>query len=295
MYLFEVSIKLFLSKYTSNSRPLRQLHNQQTKNSSYGTLLIDNLLPILILQDMLEIIIILIAIGTGAGVAGSIIGIGGGIFFTPVLTLLGLQPSQIASTSLIAVTFTGISSTISYVRQKRINYKLGLKMALLSIPGAISGAFFSSLISIVSFKFFFAIMLILVVLYIMYNNDIRREKLEKGLKAFLAGVLSSLFGIGGGIIFVPTLIIIMNMKMNKAAPTSQLTIMISSLTGLIVHIILGHPNYEYALSLASGAFIGGIIGAELSGYIKERILQILLSISLLLVSIKLLYDVVQGN
>jgi uncharacterized membrane protein YfcA len=255
---------------------------------------------------MLEITIMLIAIGVGAGVAGSIIGIGGGIFFTPALTFLGLQPSQIASTSLIAVTFTSISSTISYVRQKRINYMLGLKMALVSIPGAISGAFFSSLISIVSFKFFFAMMLILVVLYIIYNNDFRTEKLEKGPKlknpyllvygaAFLAGILSSLFGIGGGIIFVPTLVIIMNMKMNKATPTSQLTIMISSLTGLIVHIILGHPNYEYALSLASGAFVGGIIGAELSGYIKERVLQILLSISLLLVSIKLFYDVVQGD
>jgi uncharacterized membrane protein YfcA len=47
----------------------------------------------------------------------------------------------------------------------------------------------------------------------------------------------------------------------------------------------------YALSLASGAFAGGAIGAELSAYLKERLLRILLSVTLLFVSTKLIFDV----
>jgi uncharacterized protein len=67
--------------------------------------------------------------------------------------------------------------------------------------------------------------------------------------------------------------------------------MISAITGLAIHIMLGHPHYVYALSLASGAFAGGAIGAELSTYLKERLLRILLSVTLLFVSIKLIFDV----
>ena len=257
---------------------------------------------------MFDVITVLIVIGVGAGVIGSLVGIGGGIVFIPSLTLLGLNPSQVASTSLIAVTFTGISSTISYVRQKRIIYTIGLKMAIASIPGAVVGAFLSNFISAEFFKLFFAILLIFVVLYIIvFNNNVRKGNHEKEKplmkkpflllygSAFLAGVLSSLFGIGGGIIFVPVLVILMGLKMNKAAPTSQLIIIISSVTGLIVHVLLGHPDYIYALSLSAGAFIGGIIGAELSAHIKERSLQIFLSVSLLIVSAKLIYDVAYGN
>ena len=71
------------------------------------------------------------------------IGVGGGILMTPALTFMGLTPANIVSTSLIAVASTSASSTVEYSKQKRIDYKLGLKMATLSIPGAIIGAFLS--------------------------------------------------------------------------------------------------------------------------------------------------------
>jgi uncharacterized protein len=67
-------------------------------------------------------IVMLVAIGIGGGVIGSIIGVGGGIIFTPILTLMGLPPTQVASTSLVAVAFTSISSATSYARQRRIKY-----------------------------------------------------------------------------------------------------------------------------------------------------------------------------
>ena len=66
--------------------------------------------------------VILIAIGIGGGIFGSLIGVGGGIIFAPALTLMGLNPSQISSTSLVAVTSTSISSVFSYARQRRIKY-----------------------------------------------------------------------------------------------------------------------------------------------------------------------------
>ncbi|MDW3621450.1 MAG: sulfite exporter TauE/SafE family protein, partial [Nitrososphaeraceae archaeon] len=84
-----------------------------------------------------------VLVGLIAGILGSMIGVGGGIIISPVLTFLGLSPPQVASTSLFAVSSTSISSTLAYSKSKKIQYLLGIKMALLSIPGAIIGSFFS--------------------------------------------------------------------------------------------------------------------------------------------------------
>lgn len=246
--------------------------------------------------------VMLIAIGIGGGIFGSIIGIGGGIIFTPTLTLMGLAPAQVSGTSLVAVTFSSISSVISYARRRRIKYEIASKLAVLSIPGAILGAYLSTVISNDFFKLSFSIILIMVVINILFNGRIKDKNGEKKPRlrthpllyscAFAAGIVSGLFGVGGGIVFVPILLIIMNMKMYEATPTSQFIIMISAMTSLVIHIILGHPNYIHALSLAVGAFAGGAIGSELLDHLRERLLQGFLSISLLFVSGRLIYDVI---
>jgi uncharacterized protein len=254
-----------------------------------------------VLYVLIDIIIILIIIGLGAGTLGSMIGVGGGIIMTPALAFIGLIPSHIASTSLIAVTSTSVSSTIAYSKQKRIDYRVGLKMAALSIPGAITGAFLSSEISTGSFKVYFAILLTLTGIYIAYRNSIIKEKPDTKSKSmsfylmfcagsFGAGIISSLFGVGGGIVFVPMMVIILGMAMLRAGPTSQLTLLITSLAGVFTHTILGHSDYIYAISLSAGAFVGGQIGARLSCCIKESILQKILSISLIAVAVKLIFD-----
>ncbi|MDP8941401.1 MAG: sulfite exporter TauE/SafE family protein, partial [Thermoproteota archaeon] len=78
----------------------------------------------------------------------------------------------------------------------------------------------------------------------------------------------------------------------KAAPTSQLILFITSLIGLFTHILLGNPDYFNGLTIAAGAFIGGQIGAALSSHIREKILQILLSIFLIAVAVKLIIDMI---
>jgi uncharacterized protein len=251
---------------------------------------------------LLDIVIFLFLVGLGAGTVGSIIGIGGGIIITPALTLMGFAPAQIASTSLIAVTSTSASSTIAYSRQRKIDYRTGLKMVIFSIPGSIIGAFISTDISLEFFKLSFAILLMLTGTYILFKNSILKNSNKKPKASvsllicytgtFIAGIISSLFGVGGGIIFVPIMVLIFQMTMAKAAPTSQLILFITSLVGTFTYILLSKPDYLNALFLAGGAFIGGQIGATLSNYLKEKVLQKLLSIFLIAVAIKLILDLI---
>jgi len=156
---------------------------------------------------------LLIIVGLGAGTLGSMIGVGGGLIMTPALTFMGFAPAQISSTSLFAVTFTSASSTISYAKQKKIHYHFGLKMAAVAIPGAIAGAFISSVIAIEPFKIYFGILLMFAGIYIAYNSSFTKERQNgptgNNRKSILlrplfysgalgAGIISSLFGVGGG-------------------------------------------------------------------------------------------------
>ena len=225
----------------------------------------------------------LILLGFAAGILGSMIGLGGGIIVVPVLTFLGFPPTAAASNSLFAALSNSIASTISYSRQKRIEFSLGLKLGLLSIPGTILGAVISTDTAPNIFKILFGFVLIASASYIFLRK--RLETQEKILSkqmmlfaigaSFFAGVISSFFGIGGGIIFVPLMIVGMGMVMKKAAPTSQLILLFASLSGIIVHSFLGHPDFLQGGLLAIGSFIGGLVGAKLSLGIKERSLQIL--------------------
>ena len=244
----------------------------------------------------------LIPLGFAAGILGSMIGLGGGIIVVPVLTFLGFPPTLAASNSLFAAFSNAVASTISYSRQKRIEYSIGLKLGLLSIPGTVLGAYISTDDAPGIFKILFGLVLISSIVYIftkrkMESKQINTSKLVMLLaigSSFFAGIISSFFGIGGGIIFVPLMVAAMGMGMKKAAPTSQFILLFASFSGLITHSILGHPDFYQSLLLAIGAFAGGMFGARLSLEVKEKNLQIIVSIALIAAAIKLFVDAV-GN
>lgn len=245
----------------------------------------------------------LIPLGFVAGILGSMIGLGGGIIVVPVLTFLGFPPTVAASNSLFAALSNATASTISYSKQKRIEYSLGLKLGLLSIPGTVLGAIISTDVAPDIFKILFGFVLIASAAYIFLRKKI--ETKEKTISkqmivfaigaSFFAGIISSFFGIGGGIIFVPLMVVGMGMAMKKAAPTSQMILLFASLSGVIVHSLLGHPDFLQAGMLSIGSFIGGLVGARLSIDIKERYLQILVTVVILIAAAKLFFDSLSGN
>ena len=239
----------------------------------------------------------LIPLGFVAGILGSMLGLGGGIIIVPVLTFLGFPPTVAASNSLFAAFSNSVASTISYSKQKRIEYSLGLKLGLLAIPGTILGAIISTDVAPDIFKILFGFVLIASSVYIFLSKQIEsREKTNKErekmkiTKWIYVVIISSFFGIGGGIIFVPLMVVGMGMSMKRAAPTSQLILLFASLSGIIVHSILGHPDFLQSGFLAIGSFFGGLVGAKLSLSVKERNLKILISVVLLITAVKLFFD-----
>ena len=108
--------------------------------------------------------------------------------------------------------------------------------------------------------------------------------------SFLAGTVSSTFGIGGGIIFVPCLIILLGFSMKEASATSQFALIFTSLSGLTLFIIDGKPNYSMGFILSVGSVIGGTIGSMLTRRMNSDLLLKIFSLILLVVSLKLIID-----
>ena len=240
----------------------------------------------------------LIPLGFVAGVLGSIIGLGGGIIAVPVMTFAGFPPTLAASNSLFAAFSNAVASTASYAKQKRVEFRIGIKLGLMCIPGTVLGAFVSDGVTPVIFQVLFALVLVSSSVYIFVKRKLSEKpyNLKNSMMvfaagaSFFAGIISSFFGIGGGVIFVPLMVVGIGISMRKAAPTSQLVLIFASFSGLIVHSLLGHPDFTQAMLLSIGAFAGGILGARLSLEIKETKLKILITIVLLAAAVKLIID-----
>ncbi|MGI0018670.1 MAG: sulfite exporter TauE/SafE family protein [Nitrosotalea sp.] len=244
----------------------------------------------------------LLPLGFVAGIIGSMIGLGGGFIVVPMLTFFGYSPTLAASDSLFAAFSNSIASTASYARQKRIVYSLGLKLAMISIPGTIIGAYISDGVSPPVFKILFAMVLVSsgVYIYLRRKMESKEHNLSKQLMVFVvgasffAGIISSFFGIGGGSVFVPLMVVAIGLSMKLAAPTSQFILMFAAASGMIMHSILGHPNYYEAGMLSIGAFAGGLVGSKLSTRVNERKLRLGVTLVLGTSAAKLVIDALAG-
>jgi len=90
------------------------------------------------------------------------------------------------------------------------------------------------------------------------------------------------------------MVIAIGLSMRLAAPTSQFILMFAAASGMIIHSILGHPDYYQAGLLSAGSFAGGILGSKLSLRVEERKLRLLVTIVLIITAIKLFIDALEA-
>jgi uncharacterized membrane protein YfcA len=105
---------------------------------------------------------------------------------------------------------------------------------------------------------------------------------------FLAGFLSGLFGIGGGIVIVPALEIIADLPMHLAVATSMFTMIFTSISSAATHYLNGNVVLDYAIFLIVGIVIGAQLGALVARRLKSSALERLFGVTMLLIAVYLL-------
>lgn len=266
--------------------------------------------------------LLLVIIGLLAGTLGSLMGLGGGIIVVPALMLLnnymdilsGITPQTAVGTSLLIMIFTGLSSTRTYIKQKKVDFKSGFIFLTGSIPGALFGVYLNKGIEVKPFLIFFGIFIIFVSFLLMVRKYLKPLRpSEKGIKrtiiaedgseytygfhpvlawviCFIVGMTSGLFGIGGGSLMVPAMILLFGFPPHMAVATSMFMIFFSSIASSISHIYLGNVNWLYACALVPGAWFGGILGATINQRLKSETLVTILRIFLIIIGIRLIWQ-----
>jgi len=261
----------------------------------------------------------LIPLGFLIGAFGTLIGAGGGFVLMPVLLLLYPEesPELLTSISLAVVFFNALSGTLAYTRMRRVDFKSGLMFSIATIPGAIFGAFSVAYIPRRLFDAIFGILMVAVSISLILRSKSETAISKKNNKyhffrrlvdangithnfsynpiigigaSLFVGYISSLLGIGGGIIHVPVLVYLLNFPAHIATATSHFTLAVMSLTGTIVHIATGvfSRGVRQTIFLAIGVLLGAQLGAKLSYYIHGKWIIRSLAIALGFAGIRIL-------
>jgi uncharacterized protein len=268
---------------------------------------------------MLEQILWMVPLGFAVGIIGTLIGAGGGFLLVPVLLLVypNKSPETITSISLVVVFFNALSGSFAYSKMKRIDFKSGILFSFAVVPGAILGALNVSFISRSAFNLIFGIILIAIALFLTLRPELKKIETSKknpiyvvrklttadGVKHIFSynpivgfvlsigvGYLSSLLGIGGGIIHVPALVQLLNFPIHIATATSHFILAVMAFAGSAVHACTGvlSNGVFQAVCLSIGVIFGAQLGAKFSNKVHGVWIIRTLAIALAVVGIRIL-------
>lgn len=263
--------------------------------------------------------LVLTIIALASGIIGSLVGLGGGVILVPSMLYIGLTlglfpdmtPQRVVGLSVVMMIFTGLSSSLSYMKTKQIDYKSGLIFVIGSVPGTIVGAWLNKGMDLISFNLFFGILLIFLstLLFVrdklkpidwFVNHGVKKsftdpqgQTFEYGFPAwfavgfsFFVGMISGLFGIGGGSLMVPAMVLLFRFPPHVAVATSMFMVFLTSIVNSLSHIYLGNVPWIYTIPVIVGAYAGAKLGAALNKRLKSKTLVLILQIVMMLIGIR---------
>ncbi len=249
--------------------------------------------------------------GSIAGFALGLTGGGGSIFAVPMLVYgLSVPTHQAVGISLAAVGTTAAFGFAQRIRHGEVEIGTGLLFAVLGMIGAPLGAWLNSLIPEPMLLTAFSGLMVVVAVR-MWRKASRTPSEAKVVRApfqtipdessgpicrrdpegklrltsqcasllaglgFLTGVLSGLFGVGGGFVIVPVLVLFSGMGIHRAVATSLMVITLISLSGTSWYILSGREiDLSMTASFAGGGilgmFLGTITGRKISGPLLQK-------------------------
>jgi uncharacterized membrane protein YfcA len=251
---------------------------------------------------------ILFGLGLAIGALGTLIGAGGGWMIVPILLFgYGFAPQQAVGTSLAVVFLNALSGSIAYMAQRRVLYTMGVAFAVSTIPGALLGAWLVQYLNLEWFSILFGMFLLFVAAFLLRGQQLffRRRSASTVTEAelqslgspvmrlgmfisFFVGVLSSVFGVGGGIVHVPFLIVVLGVPVHAATATSHFVLAITSLTGCLTFLSQGQVDLSVAASMGAGVLIGAQGGAVLSRRMRSEPIRRILAVALAIFAARLI-------
>ncbi|MEA2673595.1 MAG: uncharacterized protein QOI92_787 [Chloroflexota bacterium] len=280
----------------------------------------------------MDVALLMVVGGVAAGVFGSLLGLGGGLLIVPLLTIgFNLPLREAVAVSLVCVIVTSSAAAGVYLERRQANLRLGMTLELFTAMGAIAGGLVAFLLDERVLAALFAFVLVYVALTMARgpkavpetetatdalaedgtmpepgapDRHVRAapnhpmgtvERLPAGLAgSVLAGVVSALLGVGGGIVKVPVMHLVMGVPLRIATATSNLMIGITASASAIVYVLRGGIDVNAVAPTAVGVFLGATIGSRLAGRVHVRLLRLLFVAVLLFTAFEMAQRALSG-
>ncbi|USS85671.1 sulfite exporter TauE/SafE family protein [Fructilactobacillus myrtifloralis] len=260
---------------------------------------------------MLNSILLMLAVGVLVGILGAILGIGGGMIITPVLTLgMGLDIKYAIGASLIAVIATSSGATIAYLRDNVLNLRVAMFLEIATSVGAIVGALLTGILNPVFLYLLFGLLLffsganMVKKLWGKNSDQITHQddKLAQDLRLngsyydknlhkeidygvtnvptgfgimFGAGVASGLLGIGSGAFKVIAMDTFMKMPLKPSSSTSNLMMGVTAAASATIYFFNGSILPQIAVPMALGIIVGAALGSRIMQIMPTRLMRII--------------------
>ena len=269
----------------------------------------------------MEIFLVSIA----AGVIGALFGLGGGILIIPFLTLVEGVPVQFAvGASLVSVVATSSASAATYVQDHLTNLRLGMFLETGTVAGALTGAYvaiyFQGPNEWILFILFGSMLLFAAAVMISerridFPSGVTPDRVARTLKlggeytdqstgkivkyevtrtpptlsiSYLAGIVSGLLGVGGGVIKVPTMNLVSRIPVKVASATSNLMIGVTAAASASVYFLRGEVHPLLAAPLMIGVVAGAAVGTRLLRRTPPTRVKVLFAVLLAFVALNMI-------
>lgn len=227
-------------------------------------------------------VVITLVLGAVIGVLLGLLGGGGSILAVPALVYaLGLGVEQAIPMSLIVVAVASAVGVLPRLRAGQVQWRLAAVFAVAGIPAALLGSAIGERLPQRVLMIGFAILMIGAGLRMLTDStdagtactvgdggiNWRRCAPRSIPAGFAVGLLTGLFGVGGGFVIIPALVLLLGVQMSVAIGTSLLIIVANSAAGVLSH--LDGADIDWSIT---GAFVATAIGASLiAGHFGTRL------------------------
>jgi len=259
--------------------------------------------------DLLAFALLLVLTGVFAGLLGALTGLGGAVVAIPVLVVaFGVPFPEAAGAGLLTILATSSTTGAAYVRDHLSDLRIGMFLEIATVPGALVGA--TATVFLVHAQLADALLIALgcVLLALVpgtiargrqppytvaaepddlsrsfglsgaYYDEVRRERLPYNAARtrpalgvmFVAGLVSGMFGIGGGVFKVLSLEHYLRLPMKVATATSNFMIGVTGAAGASVLLIAGYVNPVIGAPLALGTAAGAVGGSQILPRLRNR-------------------------
>jgi uncharacterized protein len=217
--------------------------------------------------------VLFISFGALIGLTLGLLGGGGSILTVPILIYIFDQDIHTATGSSLAIVgATALVGALAHYRRGNLRLKAGIGFGIVSMLGTFPGVWLNRLIAAKTILFLFALLMIIVAGFMFrkqpppqFSREIPiqqtyKEWVRLSFLALGVGGLTGFFGVGGGFLIVPALVLFGKYATHEAVGTSLLIIGMASLSGVIGHLSLGSLDLRVIALFIIGGLFGSLIG-----------------------------------